>query len=175
MACNLTAGITKGCRDNAGGIVEAYIGNFENMTFTEGSDGLITAITTGSAAATDGYYTFVPNKNSSTWGETIQGSLENGTIGYEQAATLVFQKNEAALRNQVKLLGQANLSIIVKDKNEKYWLIGKQNGAELLSGGSSAGTNLTDLNGWTLNFSATEPQPGFEVSGSIITDIQVTV
>lgn len=168
MACNLTAGISKGCRDNAGGIVEAYIGNFENMTFTEGSDGLITAIDTGSS----GYYTFVPNKNSSTWGETIQSSLENGTIGYEQSSTLVFSKNEAALRNQVKLLGQANLSMIVRDKNDKYFLLGKQNGIELMSGNSAAGTTLTDLNGWSLTFSGTEPDPAYEVTGSIIASIK---
>lgn len=170
MSCNLTAGISKGCRDNAGGIVEVYLANYPNdLKFTEVS-GVITSIT----GLTSAFYKFVPNKNSSNWAENIQSSIENGTIGYEQVITLVFSKNDSILRNAIKMLGQANLVAIVRDKNEQYWFLGAQNGLEVTGGGSSSGTLMNDLNGWTITISGTEPQPAFEVSSTLISSLLAT-
>jgi len=169
MSCNLTTGISKGCRDNAGGIVEVYIGNFPtgytaNEWYSE-TGGTVTAISGLSL------YQFEPNKNSSNWVENIQSSVENGTIGYEVVVTLMFAKNDADMRNAIKVLGQANLTAIVRDKNEKYWLLGAQNGLEITGGNSASGTLLNDMNGWSITIGGTEPQPAFEVSSSIISDL----
>jgi len=169
MSCNLTSGISKGCRDNAGGIVEVYIGNYpsgytaqEWYTETEGNVSSITGLTV---------FTFVPNKNSSNWVENIQSSVENGTIGYEQVLTLVFSKNEATKRNQIKLLGQANLSVIIRDRNSKYWLLGAQEGMELNGGTSSSGTVLNDLNGWSITLQAKEPYPAYEITAAVVSGL----
>ena len=167
MACNLTAGISKGCRDNTGGIVEAYIGNFptgytSNEWYDE-TDGTITSISGTSL------YQFEPNKNSSSWSDEI--SAENGTIGYKHILNMVFAKNEADKRNAIYLLGQANLVAIVRDKNEKYWFLGPQSGIEITAGNSSSGTVLNDLNGWNITISGEEPKPALEVSSSIISGL----
>ena len=169
MSCNLTNGISKGCRDNAGGIVEVFIGNFPtgytaNEWYLE-TDGTITSISGLSM------YQFSPNKNSSNWVENIQSSIENDTIGYEQVVSLMFSKNEAELRNIIILLGQANLSIIVRDKNEKYWLLGAQNGLQLTGGNGQSGTLLNDMNGWSITIGGNEKYPAYEVSSAIITDL----
>lgn len=169
MSCNLTTGISKGCRDNAGGIVEVYIGNFPsgytaNEWYSE---------TTGTVTSISGIslYQFEPNKNSSGWVENILSTVENGTIGYELVLTLNFAKNDADKRNAIKVLGQANLIAIVRDKNEKYWLLGPQNGLEITGGNSASGVNLNDMNGWMITLGGTEPQPSLEVSSSIISGL----
>jgi len=172
MSCNIINGISKGCRDNAGGIVEVYIGNFpsgytSNEWYVE-SGGTVTSISGVSL------YEFEPTKNSSNWVENILSTLENGTIGYEVVLTMVFAKNDADKRNAIKVMGQANLIAIVRDKNEKYWLLCPQNGLELNGGSSQSGTALNDLNGWNVIFTGTEPQPAMEVSSTIISDLMAS-
>ncbi len=166
MSCNLSSGIAKGCRDNAGGIVEVYLANFPtgytSSEWYSETSGVVSGITGAS------FYTFVPNKNSSNWVENILSSVENGTIGYEQIITMVFAKNDSTMRNTIKLLGQANMIAIIRDKNEQYWLLGSQNGLEVTGGNSASGTILNDLNGWNITVGGTEPQPALEVSAAII-------
>ena len=170
MACDLTSGIARGCRDSVGGIVEVYLGNYPTgytaqEWFTSDGAGNITGITGLTA------YTFVPNKNSSNWAENINSSVENGTVGYEQVLTLVFAKNQAATRNTIKLLGQANLVAIVRDRQEKYWLLGAQDALVLNGGNSQSGTALNDLNGWTITLTGMEQYPAEEVASSLISSI----
>ena len=166
MACNLTEGISKGCRDNAGGIVEAYIGNmpsgYTGNEWYSVSGGTITSISGLTL------YQFVPTKNSSSFSHEIQSSVETGGIGYTHSLNLVFAKNSADMRNTIKLLGEATTIAIVRDKNEKYWLLGPQNGLELTAGNGGTGVSLGDLNGWNITLSSDEPHPAFEVSAGII-------
>jgi len=181
--CKLTAGWSKRCKDNMGGIKEVYITNHENVDWTNtiplpGSaspedEGVITTIAMNGSPE-EKFYKFVPNKDSSNWVENIQSNVQNGTVAYEQVLNVIFAKNEATKRNQVKLLAQAELAIIVKDKNNKYWMLGEENGVELTGGNGGSGTAMTDLNGWTLTFTGTERFPAREVDEDIIVDILYT-
>jgi len=169
MSCDIISGISKGCRENAGGIVEVYMraypeGYVGNDWYTLDADEIVTAFD----GLTASFYQFSPNKNSSNWVENIQSSVENGTIGYEQVLTLVFAKNDADKRNSIKILGQNNLITIVRDKNEVYWLLGAQSGLEVSGGNSSSGTLLNDLNGWNITVGGTEALPAYEVDATII-------
>jgi len=169
MACILSSGIARGCRDSVGGIVEAYLGNYvagsAQTWYDDDGSGTVTGISGWTG------YTFVPTKNSSNWVENVNSSVENGTIGYEQVLTLIIPKNQASTREQIKLIGQANMAIIVRDKNEKYWLLGAQEGMELNGGNSASGAALADLNGWTLTISGFEPFPAQEVTSALIDGI----
>jgi len=177
MSCLLTTGIAKGCKDNSGGIKRALITNSYNvLTVTPAVGattdlGIITAIGmsgAGTTGATATFFEFTPNKMSSNWVENIQSNMQNGTVGYEQVLTLIFAKNEAAKRNQIKLMGQAELVAIVEDYNGRYWLLGEDNGLELSGGSSTSGTALTDMNGWTINLTGMEHDPAREVDSTII-------
>ncbi len=169
MSCNLTSGISKGCRDNAGGIVEVLLANYpEGYTATEWFTVDVDEIVVTAPGLSASMYKFVPNKNSSNLVENIQSSIENGTIGYEEVITLVFGKNDADKRNAIKIIGQANLVAMVRDKNEKYWLVGAQNGLEITGGNGGSGTVINDLNGWNITIGGTEPNPAYEVDSTII-------
>lgn len=172
MGCKVTSGFSKGCRDNAGGIIEVLISNFPSgYTGAEWYN-----VTGGTIDSISGIslFQFIPNKNSSSWTEEIQSSVENGTIGYNVSVNMVFAKNDADKRNTIKLLGEANLIAIVRDKNEKYWLLGPQSGLELSAGTGQSGVMLNDLNGWNITLSGSETEPAYEVSASIISGLMAS-
>ena len=83
----------------------------------------------------------------------------NGTSFFDQTATYVLNKMEKAKRNEVKMIARAKMSIIIKDNNGTYWLMGETNGVRLVSGDNGTGTALGDRNGYSLSFQAQEPEP----------------
>ncbi len=165
MSCSLTQGFTIGCNDSSGGIVEFLIGDFGSLgTITQNASGMITAISGSSFM-----YTYEAEKATSTLTENINVNRENGTRYFEQLASYVLNKNSQDKRNEIKILAQAKLALIAKDKNDKYWLMGQVAGTRL-DGTSTAewGTAMADRNGYTLNFKAEEVEPMAEVDTTII-------
>lgn len=171
MACLLTDGIVKGCRDNIGGIKEVYLANKELVTEITATDMEVTAIATidGLGATAPAFYTFEVNKASSNWTDTPAAVASNGGTFYTPSVTMVFSKNDATKANTVKLMGQSTLVAIVKNNDGKYFLLGAENGLELSAGSYASGTAYTDLNGWTITLSGGENTPAFEVNASVIT------
>ena len=100
--------------------------------------------------------------------ENITASVENGTVFYGQELSIILNKLQANTRNEILLLAKNNLLAVVQDGNDKYWLLGKVNGADLTGGNGATGTAFGDRNGYTLTFTANEPALAPEVSSSII-------
>jgi hypothetical protein len=164
MACSLTTGFQIGCNDSSGGVVEFIVGNFGDLgAVTQNASGMVTAIG-GSAFA----YTYEAEKATSTVNEGIMVNRENGTVYYEQTAAYILNKASQDKRNEIKLLAQALLTVIVKDKNGKYWLMGQGAGVRLDASSAAWGTAMADRNGYTINFKAEETEPMPEVDSTII-------
>ena len=124
MACsNLTAGFTLDCNDSNGGIDKIFIANGPVESITE-SNGTITAITVGGSALTPSdFFDFEVPRQTSSFTETINVSQENGTVFYDQALTMIFNKMEASKRDQILLMAQAtDMVVVFKDNNDKYFL-----------------------------------------------------
>lgn len=175
MSCNITSGIARGgCKDNTPGIVEAYIINYPTgytgtEWFTVGTSSTVESAIGLSASM----YTFVPTKNTSSY--SAEAVIANSSIGYNHMLNLNFAKNDTDKRDLIKILGEGNFVAIVRDKNEKYWLMGAQNGLELSAGNFDSGIQLGDENMWALTLMSGEPEPPIEVSASIISDLLVVV
>lgn len=164
MTCVLTTSFAIGCSDGVGGVVEFLIGAHGTLgAVTANASGMVTAIA-GSAFM----YTYEAEKATSTLNEAPTISRENGTVYYDQTASYILNKTSQEKRNEIKILAQAKLAIIVKDKNGKYWLMGEEAGVRLETSSSEWGTALADRNGYTLNFKAEEVEPMREVDPSII-------
>jgi len=166
MACDITAGYTLGCRDNTGGIKQIYILSGSVAGLTGEDAGLITDIS-GSGT----FYKYELTRQTGDYTETINASLENGTVFYEQVVNAPFHKMESSLRNQIKILAQnPALKIIVETNNGedstsgKFFYLGQQNGLSLSGGSGATGTAFGDMNGYTLTFTGQEPLPACEVS-----------
>ena len=160
MACQLTASIAKGCKDGVGGNSIVYIANHELITgVAEDASGSITGLT----ATGTPFYTFASPKETITTETAINTSEENGTTFYESSIVYTTLQRDEDKRLQVKLLAVADLAIIVKDNNDKYWYFGRVNGAVLSEGTGLSGKAFGDKNGYDLTFMAKEKVPPMEI------------
>ena len=166
MSCSLTAGYTLGCRDSVGGIKEIRFIEFANVTGIALSSGNVaTGITTSGSTK---FWKYQLPKQTSQFTETVNPSTENGTLFYQQDLQAVLNKMDAELRNEFRLLAQNRLMAIVTDRNDTYWLLGRNNGLELSAGTSQTGTAMGDRNGYDMTFTAIEESPMVTVSSGII-------
>ena len=145
MACDLTTGVTVGCKDSAGGLKEVYFALKDSSTaITQDGTNQVTSITIG-----DSWYKYEPRNATSTMTDNPRVNRQNGTAFYEQGVSLVLTKMEQAKRNEIILLAKANMLVIVKDQNDRYWLLGQDNGIEMADSEAGLGTELGDRNGYT--------------------------
>jgi len=166
MSCNISNGISLDCRDSQGGVLYAYIANGPVDSFTE-TDGLISAITVGGVAPT--FFKFEFPKQTASFTETVNASTENGTVFYTQELSMVFNKMEAAKRNQLQLLAQnQELLVVVKDGNGKFWSVGIERGAVLSAGTNTTGVEYGSRNGMELTLQGLEASPSYEVDATVV-------
>jgi hypothetical protein len=178
MACQsdlLNGGISLGCEPNAGGVKKIYITDAVSVTgITQNAGGILVAsgeVINNIAMATGTFfYNFEFNRNTSSYVESATVNLENGTTFYTQTITLVIPRREQTKRNKILLLaaGQKKLNIIVQDSNDLYWFFGQSEGCILTANEGGSGTAKTDLNGYTITFTAEEPTLAPEVLSSVI-------
>lgn len=169
MPCDITAGISRDCRDNAGGIEYAYIldATGEMIDVTEAA-GVVSAITVGStsiASLSGEMFLFDQVSQVANMTESGSFSTENGTVFYNNVLNLVFNKIEATKLQQLKLLAQnAKLLVIVKDNNGKFWMVGNERGCTCTASTTESGTAFGDRNGISIEFTGTAPEPMYEVT-----------
>lgn len=164
MACNLSAGIQLGCRDNTGGLKTLWITDYTNVTSLTSSTGdTITAI-----SGTGTFYEFQLIRTSSQLTETVNASLENGTVFYQGEVVTYFNKLGQDKRNILKTLAQSQrLAIVAEDNNGQYFYLGQTYGCFISAGTSVTGKALGDQNGYNMTFQYLEPNPMNQLSGSL--------
>ena len=170
MSCNITKGFELGCRDNTGGIKRAYIlgGSITSVTVADVATApFLSSGITGSGE----FFAYDQVRQTANYGETINSSIENGTIFYEQSLTLQFHKYQDSLQDIINTLGQsADAKLIVEtnngasDNDAKFFLLGEFNGLTLSAGNGQTGTSFGDLNGYSLTFTGQEPEPAKELN-----------
>ena len=166
MACALTQGFSLDCRDSIGGVKAVWFIAHANVTTVTQASGVVTAITdTGS------WYKYNLVKNTASLTENITGSVENGSVLYAPELNIIINKLQANTRNEILLLAQNTLMAIVQDQNNKYWLIGLQNGVDLTTGSAATGVAGGDRNGYSLTFTGTEPALAPEVQSSVVSGL----
>ena len=170
MVFALTQGRAIDCRNSAGGIQEVLIANFGNITIDSVAAGVITGLT--QAAATS-FYKYNLEKENGSLVETQTGSLENGTNFYDSVLDFNTKNLSSAESEELMLLDQAQLFVIVKDMNDKYWTVGAYYAADKLSGTAVTGAAFGDHNGYTYSITAKEKLRTLEVSSSVIAGLTI--
>lgn len=153
MACALTQDYSFGCDTGAGGTKEAYLIELENITSYTESSGTLTAITKGVGKIFRKYQLVLETAN---FEENMVGNIQNGTLYYEQKGTIVINKQQVAVRNEILLMAKAFLVIVIKDNNDTWRLYGRQNGLKLTTGAATTGLAWGDRNGYSLEFTGKE-------------------
>lgn len=165
MPCALTQSLTLDCRDSIGGLKSVMFIEFANVTAITAAAGVVTAIT---KAAGKKFYKYELVKETSQFTETFTSSVQNGTFYYAQELSIVLNKLQTNVRNEILLLAQNSLLSIAEDKNGKYWLLGRLNGLDVTGGNAASGTASGDRSGYTITLTAQEKEMAIEVNGGII-------
>lgn len=178
MACSqsLTA-ILDNCENNVGGIIEAYICNFDDVTSfsTEGGTPSaeqnkvmsFTMAEVSSVAKKFLKYQFKRNTGSLTSTFTIDPA--NGVNFCTNTLSLVFAKQETTKRLSINALALAGLRAVVKDANGKYWFLGANEPVYATAVGGETGTARTDGNKYTISLEDISAGLPLEVDPSALT------
>lgn len=168
MACALTQGYTLDCKDSLGGIKAVWFISSANVSSVTEASGVVSAITKASGKV---FYKYELVKNTGSLTETITASVENGTVYYAQELSIILNKLQANTRNEILLLAKNNLLAVVQDSNDKYWLLGRNQGLDITGGTSATGTAQGDRSGYTLTFTGGEKELAPEVASNIISGL----
>lgn len=168
MACALTQGYTFDCKDNIGGLKSVWFIGYNDVASVTEASGVVTAITKDSGKV---FYKYQLVRNTASFTENIAGSIENGTVVFNQELLIVINKMQTSMRNEILLLAKNNMMAVVEDQNGKYWLAGRYNGLDLLTGSVSTGLAQADRNGYSLTFSGGEKESAPEVSSAVISTL----
>lgn len=155
MACDIANGRLEVCKDAVGGIDALYFINYgdysypTDITYVTGTD------TIDAVANVTSLYKY-ELKGTNSFDQVITSSRENGTSFVEQTLSVILKKQDAATHKAVKLLSYGRPNIVVKNRNNQFFLAGLEHGMELTTANVANGTAMGDLNGYTLTFVGTE-------------------
>jgi hypothetical protein len=153
--CDITTGRLEVCKDVVGGIDAIYFINYGD--YNAATDVVYTASTDtiDTIANVTSLYKY-QLKGTNTFDQVITTSRENGTSFVEQTLSVVLKKQDAATHKTVKLLSYGRPNVIIKTRNNQFFLAGLEHGMELTTANVSNGTAMGDLVGYTLTFVGTE-------------------
>jgi hypothetical protein len=172
MSCSLTTGYALGCRDSVGGIKTIYVQGW-NATGTVNTNGSGTV--TGFTGFSSGFYEYDLTKATSSMTETLNASIENGSLYYTPEVTFSINKLQVAVRNELRLLARNRLLVIVQDNNNRYWVLGAANGLEATAGTAGSGTAFGDRSGYEMTLTGMEPDPMLLIVSTTFTPLATQI
>ncbi len=167
MSCTQTlSDINVNCGSNRGGIREVMAQNRSAITGITLTDGVVTAFTMATGAPQAAKFMFKPQSSvlNSTW--NIDEAA--GSKGVSSELQMRFSKMETAKRTSIVAMANAEMYVIVKDVNGKYWLLGYDDPVTLTAGGGTSGTTFTDTNEYTVTLGDQSEALPYEVSASAV-------
>ena len=166
MSCTQTlSGLAKDCSANMGGIVEALIALYDDVTAVTITSDVISAITMASGKKFKVYH-FAKNSGNLTSTYTIDPA--SGVKYVSSDLLLQFNRMQTTARVEITALALADLVVIVKDANGKYWYLGKDEPVNASAGDGQTGTARGDANRYTITLHDESKEMPYEVSDSII-------
>jgi hypothetical protein len=171
----LSGALAKTCELNAGGVNKIFVTDFANVTaYTDGAagGGQVGNWITGVTSAVD-FFEIATNKNVCNFQETVNIDLANGSTFFNQVITLELSRRETTKRTFIEKLidGQKALLVIILDSNGNYFLAGKSEGAYVTAIDGQTGVAKADRNGYTVTFTAMEPDQAWQIDPAIISTL----
>lgn len=152
-------GIKADCEPNLAGIQEAWLGYYGDFTFTLSGDNktiaTMTAVPTASGATSGKLYHYTFAKNTGSLTSTLSKDETNGTRYWTNQVVLQFSKMEASKHLEVEALAAEQLVGIIRDNNNKYWVVGYDAYLGADDGATAqTGQSYDDMNGYNITMSA---------------------
>lgn len=144
MACDISAGRTRVCKEQLGGNATLYLFNNVDTPFT---------VTAGEATAISAdvtvVYEYALEGDGNTLEESMVSDRNTGTTVNTQTLTVQLKKIDATTSVQLNFLAKGYPHAVVKDRNGVYHALGIDDGIDFTVVSSTGGAK-TDFNGYTL-------------------------
>jgi len=149
MACDITIGRDRACKDGLGGNSTLYLYNELADAFTV-LDGEATAMNVLLTAA----FAFPLEGDGNTLEQSMVSDRNTGTKVNTQTLTVMLKNMDAATSAEFNLLAAGYPQAVVVDRNGNHHAIGLDDGIDFTVLASTGGAK-TDMNGYTLTGVAT--------------------
>jgi hypothetical protein len=146
MACDLTVGRVKPCKQSLGGLGKLYLFNFLENPFTVLA-GVATAI--NPLLTIGNVFEYELEGDGNNVAESLVSDRNTGTSVNTQTITAVLKGIDATTSAQMNLLAYGFPMAVVKDRNGIYHAIGIDDGIDFTVAQTTGGAK-TELNGYTL-------------------------
>jgi hypothetical protein len=159
MSCDIANGRLEACKDSVAGLDAIYIINYgdynpdTNVTFDGTYEDLITDV-----QGVANLYKY-ELKGANSFDQAITSSRDNGTTYFEQTLAVTLKKQDVQTHKTIKLLAYGRPHIVVRNRNNQFFLAGFNRGMDVTAGSVANGTALGDLSGYTLTFTGMENVP----------------
>ena len=156
-SCYISTGYTLDCRTSStGGIKTMWIlgGANNNITGYTVTNSQVTAI-----GGTGTWFKFQLPKQAGSLSETLGINGVAQSVTFQPEIVVNLPKLDTTLRDVfVDLVSQNEIYALIEDNNNRYWLVGLDNGLLVTAGSLNSGQSYTDLNGATaLTMTGGEP------------------
>lgn len=171
MACNsyTLTGLNTICKETSfGGIKEVLIAPYDDVASVSVASG--TNLLTPTMVSDKKFKQYKLLKSTGGLTSTLNTS-ETSASYFTNEVTLQFMKMETSKRMEIMALMMSSCVVIVKDANNKYWYLGKDNYVECSAGTATTGTAASDSNHYELTLSDTSAELPYEVDASVIDSI----
>lgn len=175
MACNsyTLSGLNNMCKENSfGGIKEVLIAQYDDVSDVTIDSGTTLATITMSGSSKFAQYKLLKNTGALT--STLNTS-DTSSSYFTNEVTLQFMKMETSKRLEIMALMMSNCMVLVRDANNKYWLLGKDSYVECTAGSAQTGTAVADSNHYELTLTDTSVELPYEVDPDTIPSIVAEV
>jgi hypothetical protein len=171
MSCtqDLINGMGLPCKTYAGGIKEIYIAKYNrNVGYTYDANGdTITAMTN----SLNVFKIFEQPFETATFDEASTSSDQNFTVANTSTLVAVLPFVTPETRNYLKILLAGQWTVIVKDNNNNYIIMGVTSPVSVNTAASSLGRAMEDLNGRTVTFTTKSKDLAYFVDPTIIDNL----
>lgn len=171
MACTsyTLTGLNTACKEASfGGIKEVLIAQYDDVASTSVDATAHTLSITMASGKKFEQYKLLKSTGSLT--STLNTS-ETSSNYFTNEVTLQFMKMETSKRMEIMALMMSACAVIVRDANDKYWYLGKDNYVECSAGSAQTGTAAGDANHYELTLTDTSAELPYEVEASAIESI----
>ena len=153
MSCEIANGRLEPCKDSVAGIDAIYFINFGDYAYPTDVTEVDDVISAVAGVSTLYKYEL---KGTNSFDQVYNSSRENGTTFAEQTLTVTLKKQNATTHKNIKMMAYGRPHIIVKNRNNQFFLAGLEHGMEITTAGAVSGTAMGDLSGYNLTFVGTE-------------------
>ena len=160
MSCTITTGRGLSCKDSVSGLKAIYIINYDDISYENIEfDATNTDEVEKWNPATQLTMYKYELKGANSMETTVNSSRESGTTFFETALNIQLKKQDVATHKTIKLLAYGRPRIVVRTMTNQFFLMGVEQGSDLIGGTISSGQNLGDFNGYSMNFQSQETLP----------------